>query len=64
MASLSPQGERAILALLADLYAQNVDLRAELEQERAAHEATRDDLETLRAAVLADAEGPEPAPPI
>lgn len=59
MASVSPPGERSILALLAEQYATIVDLREALAAEQQAHAATRTDLEQLRATILADATGPE-----
>lgn len=59
MAHISAEGERATLALLAEQYATIVDLREALAAEQQAHNATRTDLEQLRATILADATGPE-----
>lgn len=48
MAHLSPEGERAALALVAELYAQIVDLREALAAEKAGRLA---DLQTYTAAM-------------
>lgn len=56
MASLSPSGERAVLALLAEQYSEIVDLREALAAERAARQQ---DLETFGAAIR-DAAAPKP----
>lgn len=48
MASLSPKGERAILALLAEQYSEIVDLREALAAERASRQQ---DLETYTEAL-------------
>lgn len=50
MASLSPQGERVVLALLAEQYAELVELREALRAEQQRHEVTR---EALTAATTA-----------
>lgn len=63
MASLSPEGERTVLALVAEQYATIVDLREALATEQHAHAATRAELDRLRSTVLADAEVPEDPPP-
>lgn len=51
MASLSPQGERAVLALLAEQYTELVTLRETLTAERHAHQLTREALTAMTEAV-------------
>lgn len=58
MASVSPQGERAVLALLAEQYAEIIELRLALAAEQQQRAAAQAALDELRATVLDDAEVP------